>query len=321
MFPLWQETINIEKNSTLHPSQTQYFHISPICKLFSLAKKIQKGIRNKTCAVKGISPHSFCQGSMTVEASLVLPLFLFFFMNLLSFIEVYRFHSLMLSALRETGQQLSVYAYAYDEIVDEEEDKGLEALIENVAFSYIYVKYAVEEYLGKDYLERTLLTHGKEGISYLESSIMQQNDRIDLIVTYELSPFITMDGLGTMRLYNRYYGRAFTGYDLSEAAQEYHYVYVAENGKVYHKNRSCTHLALKISICSIREAKRRRNEDGRRYSACRMCTYSGMETVYICSWGDAYHGNKACSGLKRTIFVMPIKEATEKYPPCSRCGQ
>ena len=48
-------------------------------------------------------------GSMTVEAAVVLPLFLFFFLNLGSAMEMIRLHSNLQLALLQVGNRLSVY--------------------------------------------------------------------------------------------------------------------------------------------------------------------------------------------------------------------
>ena len=48
---------------------------------------------------------------MTVEAALVLPLFLILFMNLLSIMEVYRIHSSIAASLWEEGRKTAEYLY------------------------------------------------------------------------------------------------------------------------------------------------------------------------------------------------------------------
>lgn len=259
-------------------------------------------------------------GSMTVEAAIVVPLFLFFLLNLLGIIEIYGLHGTLTASLREVGRELSVYAYAYDAIVDEEEDEGLEALVENVAFSYLYVKAQVEDFAGQQYLDASPLTEGKESLSYLQSSILQQDEVIDLVVTYQVSPFISLAGFRPARFYNRYYGRAWTGYDVEKGdnSQE---VYVAENAEVYHMERECTHLLLSIKECSSAEVENLRNEDGNKYSACEFCLTEGKSLLYITDRGDCFHGQINCSGLKRTVFVMTKAEAEKYYAACSRCGR
>lgn len=285
---------------------------------------------NKTLTIKnsirGISLLSFFDkrfkksynGSMTVEAAMVLPLFLFFFLNLLWIIEIYSLHGTLLSALRETGRELSIYAHAYDAIVNEEEDSGLEAIVENIAFSYLYVKQRVENLAGKEYLENSPLTNGAASLWYTECSILQQGDIIDLLVTYQASPFINVVGFRPARFYSRYYGRAWTGYDVEK---EEKYVYVAENAEVYHLDRECTHIRLSIRECSLAEAGEWRNEFGSRYTACEKCVTNETEKVYITEDGNRYHQKLECGGLKRTIIQMPRAEAEKQFRMCTRCGR
>lgn len=283
-------------------------------------------------SIKGISVLFFpdiqhkkgCRGSMTVEAAIVLPVFLFFLLNLLWIIEIYSLHSTLLSALRETGRELSVYAYAYDRIVNEEEDEGLEAFIEDVAFSYLYVKGRVESLAGKDYLDNSPLTYGKEGLLYVESSILQQDDIIDLVVTYQVSPLVNIAGFRSGRFYSRYYGRAWTGYEVRDEAENGEnavYVYIAENAKVYHISKECSHIRLSIAESGLWEIAELRNESGSRYLPCELCVEDGQGRLYITASGDRYHQVLSCSGLKRTVTQMLRSEAEKQYRMCTRCGR
>lgn len=294
----------------------------------------------KSSLIKGISTLSFlkirqlckmrkkkrkaCSGSMTVEAAIVLPVFLFFFLNVLWIIEIYRLHSTLLFSLREVGRELSVYAYAYDKIVQEEEDSGLEALMENATFSYLYVKGRVEEQAGMDYLDTSPLAGGSQGISYLDSSILQQGDIIDLTASYAVAPFVKIAGFYPALCYSRYYGRAWTGYDVEKEAgeeTEVIYVYVAENAKVYHIERSCTHITLSVRQIALEETEKIKNQYGEKYTPCEICITDGKGSIYITSTGNRYHQSLECSGLKRTIMVMPRPEAEKHYKMCQRCGK
>ena len=67
---------------------------------------------------------------MTVEASIVLPLILFFFMNLASSIEMIRLHGNLQLALWETGNELIVYGYALDSGTLPDEAQGGEIQID-----------------------------------------------------------------------------------------------------------------------------------------------------------------------------------------------
>lgn len=261
------------------------------------------------------------QASMTLEAAVALPLFLFFFLNLLYIIEIYRLQGTLLYSLREVGQTLSVYAYAYDRIMDPEDDSGIEAFIEDAAFSYLYVKGRVEKLAGEAYLDGSPLMEGKKGILYLDSSIMQEGDRIDLVLSYRISPLIELVGFGSAWFHSRYYGRAWTGYQVDgEAGEEESYVYVAEHASVYHTDRDCTHLGLAVRECRSWEIAGMRNEYGSRYTACEKCSVTECSVYYVATFGERYHGSADCSGLKRTVHRMKRAEAERRYEKCSRCG-
>ena len=77
------------------------------------------------CAIKRISSCSPCpklhrgqRASMTVEACLVLPLFLFAFLNIISIVEIYRLQGNMSAAMHDTARQMAVYGYEYRQIRD-----------------------------------------------------------------------------------------------------------------------------------------------------------------------------------------------------------
>lgn len=309
MVSAFMKTENIKLTSTKHPSR-----ILRGCQLHSHLPN------NLLLAdsVKGISPPFLERGSMTVEAAVVLPLFLFFFLNILSIIEIYSLHSTLLSALRETGNELCVYAYAYDRIFEEEDDEGLEAFTENIAFSYTYVKNRVEELCGEEYLNRAPLMYGKKSLIYADSSVMQQNDCIDLVVSYKAVPLIRLAGYTPEWFYCRFYARAWTGYDVSHSEEEM--VYVAEYAKVYHKDPQCSHISLSIREVTRHEAYLAINAYGRRYGVCEKCGDNHADKVYLTEEGEKYHTDPGCSGLKRTIRRIPLSEAEKNYRACVRCA-
>ena len=66
----------------------------------------------RRCIGSGRPPASLC-GSMTVEAALVLPLFIFFMANILYIFDMIRLQSNLFAALQQTGTELTQYAYYY----------------------------------------------------------------------------------------------------------------------------------------------------------------------------------------------------------------
>lgn len=259
-------------------------------------------------------------GSMTLEAAVILPLFLFFFLNLMSAVEMLRLHGNLELALWENGRLLAVGGYVYDKLSETESD-NLILRIGGTLMTDRAVQGAVYSSLGEDYLNRSPLTYGADGINFLESSYMEE-DCIDIKVTYQVSPFFSVPGFGSFRMANRYYARAWTGYQIEEEAEgKERIVYVTQYGEVYHFSLECSYLKRIIQTAYLEEALSLRNRDGESYTMCRLCENQSFQgKVYLTPEGNRYHYSLACPALKRVIRAMELSQAKQQYRECSRCG-
>lgn len=289
--------------------------------IFSGLARGQQFILKICSSIKGTSLPAFlkkgvCAG-MTVEASLLLPLFIFLFVNLGSAIEMIRLHGNLQLALWDVGRRLSVYEY----VINGEGNSRLWQEFKDVAVTYTYVKGELINYVGEHYLEQSPITYGADGLQFWESEVFTEDDEIEIIVTYNVSSMLPQAGFYPFRMANRYYARAWTGYDIMNAdAIHRDIVYVAENGEVYHEERNCTHLLLSVKETSMEQALLSRNRYGSRYVACEKCVRGPRDdTVFITDEGDCYHYERYCSGIKRTVYEME-RERAQKYRPCGRCS-
>ena len=265
------------------------------------------------------------EAGMTVEASIVLPLFLFFFLNLGCAIEMIRLHGNLQLALWQIGSRMSVYGYALDSGEVPENNDGWWRDLAGTAVSATYVKGQVISSAGADYLNGSPLTNGAAGLQLWESEIFGPNDEIDIVVTYSVSPWSSLIRVSPFRMANRYYAHIWNGYRLSgegEGGEVTQIVYVTENGSVYHMSTDCTHLLLSVREVPSDLIDYIRNQGGGRYQPCSRCASgSPPSTVYITSQGDRYHHNRGCSGLRRTVTSVTIEQAQQAgLGPCSRCG-
>ncbi len=260
---------------------------------------------------------------MTVEAAVVLPLFLFFFLNLGCAIEMIRLHGNLQLALWEVGNRMSVYGYVLGE-TGAAGQNGLLQEISDVAFSYAYVKGQVVSYAGENYLNQSPLASGTGGLQFAESELFTSEDTFEIVLTYEVSPWMQIPKVRPFRMANKYYGHLWNGYRLSGTAEgdvEQDIVYVAQNGTVYHEDRSCSHLSLTIRKVGVGQVAQERNDSGARYTACERCARGERPgAVYLSAEGDRYHYSMDCSGLKRTVYTLARREAQARYRPCSRCA-
>lgn len=283
--------------------------------------------------MKGTSPSAFLfrktRAGMAVEAAAVLPIFLFFILNLSCAIEMIRLHGNLQMALWETGHRLAVYGHALGEedilrSMEAENGNSWWKEMAGIAFSYTFIKNQLIDYLGEDYIESSPITEGASGLHFWESNVLQHNDIIEITVTYGVSPYFKLAGFSPFRMANRYYAHIWNGYDIMggtvEDEEELVTVYIAETGEVYHRDRNCTHLQLSIQEIDAGTAGNYRNENGGKYVECEKCKGKPRtDKWYIAREGNCFHYSEDCSGLKRTVYTILLKDAGD-FRPCSRCG-
>ncbi len=202
------------------------------------------------------------RASLTLEASVVLPLYMFFFISLISILEMMQ------------GTM--------------ERDFSLSRTAKSVAL-----------------------------FSPLDTMV-------DLMEPYSFEPRCNVFGLPAQLSMIRARAHPWTGYKLGsgtgeeKGSMEDPIVYVAENGNVYHLSRSCTHLDFKIRPADSKNIDNERNNGGGKYKRCEKCG-GGSGTVFITDEGDRYHASLSCSGLKRTVYEIPLSQVGDKRL-CSRCA-
>ena len=260
------------------------------------------------------------RASMTLEAAMVLPLFLFTVLNLLAAVNDIALHVKMQTAMHQTGLTLAQYAYAYERI-----GQGFplpESALADVVFSQTYVKEKVEDAVGETYIARMGVHGGAQGISFLQSELLS-GDTVTLIASYRMDALFLPSEISSFRMVNRVCLRKWTGYDNTAGAEQsdaQQMVYVTQYGEVYHKSRNCYHLNVTIRQTSEENLAEERNSSGRGYTACELCgdrRQSGV--LYVSEDGERYHTTAACRGLVRTVMAIPLSEVLLRAP-CKHCG-
>lgn len=260
------------------------------------------------------------KGSMTLEASFVLPFFLFAVINILSAVNIIGAQSRINAALHQVGNKMAFAGYAYEHSIG----SSLPDSLAGVALTEGYAKGQIIKYVGSSYLEQSCIVSGAGGMSMAGSSVMGTGDVIDLQVSYQVKPLIAVMGFNQFSMTQRYYGKAWTGYDVtqwvSDTYEEDPMVFITETGTVYHLDRNCVYLNPSIEIIDADSVESRRNQDGGKYYPCEKCgTKIGGREIYITSQGNRYHTQLNCSGLKRTIYTVPLSQ-TGGRGRCSKCG-
>lgn len=265
------------------------------------------------------------KASITLEASLVLPIYLFVLISLISLMRMIRIQSCVEFASYSAGKEIALYSYA-DELINLIPDPTLK----NFVFTALSDSYAEDKILKKLEEQKGLLKqigNKKERFSFLQSKVQvngDSDDIVDFAINYKIHPLCNFFGISSYDMICRTRLHPWTGYSYTEinsSTNEERIVYITETGTVYHLSKSCSHLDLSIISASSKNISSLKNANDSSYKSCELCMKSQNvpTTIYVTSWGDSYHCSLSCSGLKRTIIEIPLSEVGNRKA-CSRCG-
>jgi hypothetical protein len=285
------------------------------------------------------------QASLTIEAVFLVPLYLFFCMALLFIMQMFHMEQSIDHILSRTSKEVALYIPAegmlkYNnadltnaenmEYVSDDGTKGygdpahpsVDYGIAETVLSWGYASSALEDSLPDDYRKQC----GLDGdISLLVTSMVDDSEVVDLKAGYAMQPLANVFGIPDVIVMSRARTRAWTGYHVNGSGKDTddteRIVYVTDGSEVYHLSRSCTHLDLSITPVDAAEIDSHVNKGGGHYSACERCGHGDSGGIYfITNEGDRYHTDISCSGLKRTIYEIPISQVGDRRV-CSRCAQ
>lgn len=289
---------------------------------------------------EGLPIDQYREASLTVEAALIMPLFLFAMITFLYFIQIFIIQEHIQTAITKMGLNLSRTAYVYHDFISDAElinfddtifgtdyDLGLNELVGSVMNGSLLKVYAMD-YLDPQRMNRSCIQDGYDGISFAYSKVLDDEDCIDIIVGYHIKIPIRLFSIGSMDMIQRVRLRAWTGYEVApvytmqeDNNSDETIVFITETGKVYHRSRSCSHI--KLSVSAIRGVPNElRNNSGAKYKPCEACmngTEVDMATYYITTEGTRYHSHNQCSKIKRTVKEISISQVDDRKP-CKRCG-
>lgn len=286
----------------------------------SLPKKIWDYIKSR----ERISSSASKRGSMTVEAACILPVFIWGVVFVLYFIKLSSVLVSILSAIQETGKDLAVYAYVYEKGIDQADiSAGGITDLAAAGLSAVYAKSRIVEKVNKEGTDDSIFAGGVDSVSMLRSSFLKEDGMVDIVAEGKVRLPVPFFSLGDFRTIIRGRVRAWTGRDGNRGSQESgkaeDMVYVTVNGEVYHKDAGCSHISLSIQSVYKSELEELRNDEGGKYHACEKCGSKAGAQVYITDSGGRYHSSLNCSGLKRSVLLVPSSQV-EGWHACSRCG-
>lgn len=287
------------------------------------------------------------KGSLTVEAALVIPVFVYTVIFFLYFINIIIVQENIQFTITEVGKYAAKYAYVYDYIKNDEVDDSLkvdfnkqredeDTIVEKLIASTIdstLLKNKMREFIDEDKINNSCIVNGFAGLDLSNSKFMRGIEGVDFVVVYKIRLPLVFFSIKDIYMVQRVKLRGWTGYkpvsehntnDSKEDGQntDIDIVYIAETGSVYHLSNNCTHLKLSIHKVDFAQIEKLRNTSGGKYKECELCikgsSYIEGGNVYTTDTGDRYHRLVGCNGLKRSIREVLLTAVGERTL-CKRC--
>ncbi len=250
--------------------------------------------------------------SMTVEAALVLPLTLFFFLALLQPVTWLDRQRKVQTAMERIGEEISQYGILAEAV--ENGDKELPAFCTDAAAA-LWIRGRIGQYA--------------DHVTVKKADVYRENGEIEFVVEYqeEIPVFEAVLGKQTETVAVK--RRSWIGipgklkgdgaYRDSDGDEQTEMVYVGAGMGRYHLFRDCHYISNEYMPVTRSEAENGK-APGEKRTPCAVCGKKGdsLETVYITTAGEHYHYDKNCRSMMSYVREVPKGEA-EHLGLCSYC--
>lgn len=258
--------------------------------------------------------HASLNGSFTIEASVVLPLFVGFIAFMLYFMRIVMVEEGVQQALNKSVREVAAATTNYSD------HSGVATTSAAIAKTHIH--------LSDDPFVEKFVTLGNWAIIYSDDNY--SDNYVTIIANYSIRFPIDFFGYINTHVTQSARSRMWIGDDPSEGKininniedNNSELVYVAETGIVYHNSRECAYLDLNIKMIPAKSVPAERNSSGHIYYPCSKCHPStkSADYLYITTYGTVYHNSLTCSGIKRTVYKIEKEEALATGKGgCSKC--
>ncbi|MGN0342203.1 MAG: TadE family protein [Roseburia sp.] len=232
---------------------------------------------------------------------MILPFFAVFFCGILFFFRLLQ--------VQQDVEQALCYAARETAVLAHESQENWDGIATGETLFYNQLK-ELETPVG--YVDQSW-----SGFSFVDSA--EDEAYIDLCVSYQVDNPLTLLGIWKYNFTQRAKCHKWQGAYADQGPDET-YVYITDYGSVYHLSMDCAYLDLSIQRVPYVEVNERRNLSGQRYRSCEVCGGEHGAMVYLTDYGETYHSDISCSGLRRGIYRIPLDQA-EGYGLCSKCAQ
>lgn len=256
--------------------------------------------------------HVTCiNGSICLEAAMVLPLFIAAVVAVIFFIQAVQIEMRLQKALYNQIMKTSGIAY-YVNVVD------LSDTVEQMLEAE-YVKNEVIKEAGKDFLDNSYIDGGHKGIK-VDLLCKAKEGILDVKLIYYMSVPFNLFGIKPVRFETHMVNHTWIGKTENDSGTNAEMVYVTASGQVYHLYKDCSYISSTIQSCKETEIELKRNSSGSKYLPCKICgSDSDTGKVYYTKYGTRYHKQANCRNLYSSIYAIDIETAKSNYRLCSKC--
>ena len=248
------------------------------------------------------------QASFTIEASVVLPFFLFFSISILFFMRILCIEWGISTALYDVTRTAALCPAQ----MEEKEGSHSQAILTTAIAAG-----AVDARIKELNVPLHFISGEMMGITFLDSNITDKE--VFLQVRYRIRMPVSVFGWRGFVITQQAKARKWVGRDPTEDMLEDGYVFITKYGSHYHTSLECPYLNPKIQMVEKNQLKKLRNQSGAKYKRCLKCYGKTGRYVFITEYGRVYHKSLQCRALRRTIQRKKLTEVSKKYHICSKC--
>ncbi len=210
-------------------------------------------IDNNNYKKTSLSPLSSGFGAgMTVEASLAVPLFLFFIANILSLFLMYERFSKNLSQIHQTGKNLAMLAHSADmggDLVYLTKEQSISPFVKEIAFkggataATVYIR----KWTGYDVMSTDVGREEEEYVYITESGVVYHRSRN----CSHLKVSISVVNYTEVSQTRNYYGQKYKPCEKCANGKSTGLIFITDKGDKYHNSASCSGLKRTIQTVPL----------------------------------------------------------------------
>lgn len=276
-----------------------------------------------------LSTHSL--GSITVEAAIALPFFIFAISSIIFLFNVLYIQNTFQEQLSNIAKNLSNSAYLSSAILSlsEDEKSNLASTsnfyLSDLSGSIIDSAIVRNKFLNPslyNFINSNYIRNGEDGISFSLTKYDSTNTSLEIVISYEfvlpfLPDFIRLPVTQICKI------DLYDGCPITPAKNDHDpYVYICIDSNTYHTNKYCSYLLKYTSVHSINDSV------SIGLPACSFCTYyytshKDVEPkyIYLTELGGCYHTTLECSVFTRSIYTVKLSSLNYTYNLCTRCEE